>query len=311
MNKKAFLCFVPFFFCIFLSACKEITTTINNNHLLNNIKNEIPTLTPSPILTLTPTPISTREVEGIEYVNFDMGTDTKKSVEFTGNGILIDLNGDQIKEKLYADNRGLNINGIWYYKEFYWDTSSKATPWNKYYILDIDSTDSYKEILLDHKSDWSEFLCIFTDRLEIENIGGFPYTGVKNASILGDKTVTIPDARINCLVSYQSDVKLELNEEHGLSIMPGSYKIPDASYPLELLDNLSLYKEKDKISPQFNISPQSIEVVETDGIHWVKIRTEDQEEGWLYYEYNQETNEERINDIFNAYKIFTGFSTAG
>ena len=256
--------------------------------------------------------VNSNRVQGVESIEYlEIEVETKNEINSNNQGILIDLNGDQVKEKVYADKRGLNINGVWYYNEISWNDPGPTTPWNKYWILDIDTTDSYKEILLEEKSDGGEILCIFNTELEIVNRVNYGnLTGIEYATIVGDGTVTIPDTRINALINYQSDIKCKLNQDHGLSLVEDSYPVNDI-YELQLLKEITLYEAKDKRSERITIIPQTVVVVETDGNHWVQIKADDQTEGWLYYEYKVEEGKGIVNESYDVNEFFSGFSTAG
>lgn len=63
------------------------------------------------------------------------------------------------------------------------------------------------------------------------------------------------------------------------------YYIPDKTYdpPFqnEAITQVELYKEMNTNSPTFYLAPQVVTVIGTDGYRWVKLRTNDGQEGWF------------------------------
>lgn len=175
------------------------------------------------------------------------------------------------------------------YKELLLDDFLLALdfPWTAgFFIVDIDTEDNMLEIaILDEgpSSDSSTYYFRYSEG-ELTYIGDIPdYPGTKTCIFNGDGTVTA-QLRLSVLQTWWAPATWRLNEFDRLQQEAQTAYVPyEAWNKAALLEDLPLFLSKD-LSSDTTIATagNNITFVETDNIHWVKLKTEGGVTGWVY-----------------------------
>jgi len=181
------------------------------------------------------------------------------------------INGTEFKDLLYEDS-----------------ILSLDFPWGDgFYLVDIDKEDNMLEIaILDEgpSSDSSTYYFRYLEG-ELTYIGTVPdFPGSKTCSFAGDGTITA-GFRLGVLQTWWAPATWRLNELDRLQQESQTAYIPYEEWnKAALLEDLPLFPSKDQSSEETTIAPvgSSITFVETDNVHWVKLKTDGGVTGWFY-----------------------------
>lgn len=226
--------------------------------------------------------------------------DTKMPVHIpTGNPAVADLDGDgedDVIEYTLEPSDGtyppevstFTINGT-EYKDLLSDEFLLALdfPWGDgFYLVDINKDDNLLEIaILDEgpSSDASTYYFRYL-KDELTYIGDVPdFPGSKTCSFPGDGTI-VAQLRLSVLQTWWAPATWRLNDLDRLQQESQTVFVPYAEWNKSaLLEDLPLFLSKDQAS-ETTIAPKdsNITFIETDNIHWVKIKTEGGVTGWVY-----------------------------
>ena len=175
------------------------------------------------------------------------------------------------------------------YKELLYDDFLLALdfPWTDgFYIVDIDTSDELLEIaILDEgpSSDQSTFYFRYSEG-ELTYVGDIPdYPGSKTCIFNGDGTVTA-QLRLSVLQTWWAPATWRLNEFDRLQQEAQTAFVPyEVWNKSALLEDLPLFLTKDQ-SSDTTVAPtgSNITFVETDNLHWIKLKTDGGVTGWFY-----------------------------
>ncbi|MGN0507207.1 MAG: hypothetical protein ACI4FZ_11655 [Lachnospiraceae bacterium] len=275
-----------------------------------------PVPTEKPAVTAAPTPFITLSAS-VTYTPV-MADGITRVLCNEGEGIELDLNGDGAAEQIYTAEEGIYINGIlqelcypWrpVYKPFETDYHQ---PWEEYYIVDIDVSDGYYNLVFFYETaDPVESITYYDSELkEIDWLTTFgsmrPFS---TAEYDGDGTLLVRDVIVDFLgIQYGADLTYRLNDKGTLERMDSFIATP-VPYELELLEPLVMYTEPDDTGEEILSRPQKVYSLGTLG-DWAKVRLEDGTEAWLHFK--DVSGEGCILDNGKrAYDVFGGYPDAG
>ena len=229
-------------------------------------------------------------------------------------GWIIDLNGDGEQEKLYAGEDGLYINGLCVWSDK--GNTEILFPKDFFWLLDIDTTDGYIEILIDR---YSYSLAYYTENSELvvqPNVCGyydtFDYenaTDIRKPVRIDEHTVSFFDGHSE-FSFHQATMNYRLDEKHKLVVIPGEYEI-DFPHPFAYLNQevpLRLFQERDLNGKYLEVlGPQVYMFNKSDGTGWIYLENYFGESGWIYTGKN-EAGVWCINQIPYTQGDFIGFS---
>ena len=182
---------------------------------------------------------------------------------------MVDLNGDEVPEKLYAGEDGLYINGFCVLSTY--GNASILFPDDLFWLLDIDTTDGYVEILLDRYFYTLAYYTLTGELITQSDVCGYyDSSDYENA------------------VDIRKPVRID---EHTVAIVPEEYEI-DFPHPIAYLNDevpLTLYQQRDFSGDYFEVSgPQVYMFYKCDGTGWVYLDNYFGESGWIYAGENDE-----------------------
>jgi hypothetical protein len=235
----------------------------------------------------------------------DLNGDKAADTVFYGTEV-IQENGYNYEEPL------LKINGIEYnykYLEEKFEVFIMSCSHTGYYIMDIDTSDSYREIaILDEGPSDDPVTHFFRfdgkELLYCGSVTDFPERSTFHA--YGDGSITA-SKRLGILQTWWAEATWKLNEDCILE-----EQISDFYYPYQTItdecttnyamNDLTLFKEPDKNSASVTIKKgERIQLTATDNLNWVQITSENAAVGWFYmndyYDVTLPTGEAKIGDI--------------
>jgi hypothetical protein len=160
-------------------------------------------------------------------------------------------------------------------------------PWDDgFYLVDLDKDDGMLEIaILDEgpSSDSSTYYFRYVEG-ELTYLGDIPdFPGSKTCIFNGDGTVTA-QLRLNVLQTWWAPATWRLNELDRLQQESQTAYVPYEEWNKSaLLEDLPLFLTKDQSSDTtIALKDSTITFVETDNIHWVKLKADGGVTGWFY-----------------------------
>jgi|GEM_PF-4448627 len=226
--------------------------------------------------------------------------------------IEIDLNGDGVPERIqivsvWDDEEGpisrLLVNDVEYYRFTSW--SGEWIPVDEFYIVDIDTTDNYKEIAIWGSNAVStDFLNFFYyDGEKVVRMGSVQGAYLYN----GDGTVTGWEDTWGMLYT-PLPVKYKLDKDHMLTLVYEIYKL---DYRVFVLRDMPLYTSRDIKSATIlmekgtvvRITGTDIDMVFDDGRYifdmgWTQITLPDGRIGWIWGEIANSKESLDVTDVF-------------
>ncbi|HKM00098.1 MAG TPA: SH3 domain-containing protein [Mobilitalea sp.] len=241
-----------------------------------------------------------------------------------GTEFTADLNGDKTEDTIYygaqmVQEHGydyevpfLKINSVEYnyqYLQEKFGVNILTMSHVGYYILDIDISDSYREIaILDEgpSSDPETHFFRYTgnELIYYGVITDFP----ENSTFrMGGDGKILARKRLNILQTWWADATWKLNEEEVLEEQMSEFYYP---YQYEAGDNtinhakedLKLFQVPDRKSASVTIKKgEVIKLTSTDNLNWIEITSESGTKGWFYFQEGYKVilprGEFRIGDI--------------
>lgn len=165
----------------------------------------------------------------------------------------------------------------------------------RYFITDINTRDSYKEIaILDHGANgipYTYFIRFVGSGTYC--LGYVPYfPDDENFKIKGDGSIE-SSVNLNLLQNWRAPA-VWLSGSDQLLTSNLKMRTPDVYYPYEdqndeevtLLKDIKLYERRDLKSKTVDLkaSDDAITFTQTDNAHWVKVKSDGGKEGWMYME---------------------------
>ncbi len=225
----------------------------------------------------------------------------------SGEGWLVDLNGDGKEEQLYINGNGVYINGE---KEFVY-----AEPWS-FWLLDIDTTDAMYELttgsgtmyIYDGK-DFRKVKGVDAYLVPEESAGNGTYFMKRQIATLNaftridEHTISFKDYFHDWL-DFFAEAQYTLDENHYLQVVPQEYEIQVVEQQIStLLYGVDYYKDG---VPGFLVSEirvyteksldssyteemwlENVTLSKSDCVEWIYAETADGISGWLYYDKNR------------------------
>ncbi len=222
----------------------------------------------------------------------------------------LDLDGDGVEDTIYYSIRpmqllndgsydmampeSLTINGVEYLQTEAENTLSNYGIWLEnpdvtyYYLVDLDTSDSYREIAL---ADWGSNDWLTThffrfdgaDLTYLGQISGFPDD--HTTQFHGDGSVTAM-TRLDVMQTWSGPRTYRL-EDGQFHLVDGEFCVPvlPDGWKVTLRQELTVYARPDRSSEQLTLSPAStaLSFLSTDGEHWVQIQCANGDTGWAYF----------------------------
>lgn len=230
----------------------------------------------------------------IELTERDMENHYKYYVPFKTK-CRVDLDGDKTIEEVYVDQNfstfetWFTINGIEYSKKLEELVNYTNSFVENYYIVDLDSTDNYKEIALcgSGLSSDPEFHFIrFSDGTisYLGSIYGFNY----DLDVRGDGTI-VCGGRLDVLQTWGAPFTWEFKDgQISLAEQEWYYPYVNTYYYGKTKQNktLTLYEKPDLESEAVTVEPtaDTVNFGVTDNKEWVQFFRGDGVGGWIYLE---------------------------
>ena len=241
-----------------------------------------------------------------------------------GTEFAADLNGDKNEDIIFYGSQMvqehgfdyevpfLKINGVEYnyqYLQQEFGVNILTMSHIGYYILDIDTSDSYREIAIldegpssDPKTHFFRYIgnkliyCgVVTDFLE------------KSTFRMGGDGKILARKRLNILQTWWGDATWKLNEEDVLEEQSKEFYYPyqyEAGYNTinHAKEDIKLFQVPDRKSASVTIKKgEVIQLTATDNLNWIEITSESGTKGWFYLQHGYKvilpTGEFRIGDI--------------
>lgn len=238
-----------------------------------------------------------------------------------GEKITVDLNGDGVHTVSYAlkmeeDESGIVVNAE--ISDFAIDGRDFTKRLSElgivmdspgtdcFYIVDLDASDSYKEIALFDQGPSDDPVTYFLryQNGDIRLVGSVPDNPVSDtchfqndASSRGE---VIARFRLSILQTWYAEGYWKVNSAGKLSFEPQAVYYPIGDCEAALLCELPLYTAPDREGEFFMAEPEKVTFTATDDKNWVQLETENGTSGWFYVE-----NYDTIADIGkNAQEVF-------
>lgn len=222
-----------------------------------------------------------------------------------GEEITVNLDGDGVKAVKYTvakktDNLGnvadvsvseFTIDG----KDFTEELSKLGVTFHTpgtdcFYIVDLDASDSYKEIalygenedggpttyFLRYKNGNLSFVGSITDN-PVSDTCHFQNDGSANGEI-------VASFQLSVLQEWYAQGYWRLSDGGKLFYEPQSIYYPVQIYEAELLCELPVYTAQDREGETFTVKPGKVAFTATDNKNWVQLETQDNVLGWFYVE---------------------------
>ena len=238
-----------------------------------------------------------------------------------GEEITVDLDGSGVQTVRYCvdietDESGLEIGAqikaFWIgEKDFTKELSNLGVLLENpgtdcFYIVDLDASDSYKEIALFDQGPSDDPETYF---LRYQN-GGLKLLGSVTDNPASDTCHFQNDSqnageivasfRLSILQTWYAEGYWKLNSGGKLQFEEQSVYYPIGTYEAELLCELPVYHMPDREGEFFIVKPGKVTFTATDNKNWVQLETKDGSTGWFYVE-----NYDTIADIGqNAQEVF-------
>ena len=222
----------------------------------------------------------------------------------------LDLDGDGVEDTIYYSIRptqmtsngsydmampeSLTINGVEYLQTEAENTLSHYGIWLEnpdvacYYLVDLDTSDSYREIALADwgNNDWRTTHFFRFDGADLTYLGwasGFPDD--HTTQFHGDGSITAM-TRLDVMQTW-SGLRTYRLENDQLQQVDGEFCVPvlPDGWKVTLRRELTVYERPDRSSGQLTLSPAStaLSFPSTDGEHWVEIQCANGDTGWAYF----------------------------
>lgn len=222
----------------------------------------------------------------------------------------LDLDGDGVEDTIYYSIRptqmtsngsydmampeSLTINGVEYLQTEAENTLSHYGVWLEnpdvayYYLVDLDTSDSYREIALADwgNSDWLTTHFFRFDGADLTYLGwasGLPDD--HTTQFHGDGSITAM-TRLDVMQTW-SGLRTYRLENDQLQQVDGEFCVPvlPDGWKVTLRRELTVYERPDRSSGQLTLSPAStaLSFPSTDGEHWVEIQCANGDTGWAYF----------------------------
>lgn len=176
-----------------------------------------------------------------------------------------------------------------------------------FYIVDLDASDSYKEIALYGEGEDGEPITYFLRYRD----GGLSLVGSVTDNPVSDTCHFQNDGETNggIVASFKLSVLQQwyaqgywrLSDGGKLSYEPQSIYYPVRTYEAELLCELPVYTAQDREGEKFTVKPGKVTFTATDNKNWVQLETQDNVLGWFYVE-NYDTIADvgkKAEEVFN------------
>jgi hypothetical protein len=233
----------------------------------------------------------------------------EKDIYGPDHKVLIDLNGDEIKEEieyrlLAVAEDGQNvktqllINGI--------GVVFEGDPVSHFAVVDIDRNDNYKEIIISDYGPSHDYTSKFYSYKEgkivhIGTTGGIFEDGIE----LDEKGSFSARTRADILQTWWFDKQYRLNAEHQIEEVPADIYWSEAL--VYVRKTFKVYSEKDVKSNQFQVKEgTTLAIIGHDNKKWCKVKTSSGKEGWFRVEEFCLMPDEKAD----ARQIFIGFNYA-
>lgn len=250
---------------------------------------------------------------GIQYESLEF-VDSVQLQREPGKGWLIDLNGDGEQEKIYAGEEGLYIEGSCVLSSY--GNIATLFPNDLFWLLDIDTTDSYIEILLDRYFYTLAYYTTTGELITQPDVCGYYDSSdyatakdIRRPRRVDEHTISFWDGHSE-FSFHQANMNYRLDEEHKLIVIPGEYEI-DFPHPFAYLNQevpLKLYQERDFNGKYLEVlGPQVYMFNKSDGTGWIYLENYFGESGWIHTGKNED-GVWCINQIPYTQGDFIGFS---
>lgn len=228
--------------------------------------------------------------ESVEYECISIEDTSLQLIGEEAKGWKIDINSDDIPEKIYMNSIGIYIDGILAISAE--DCGENLCFW----LVDIDKGDGYIELLTYH--DMAYDLWYYDKKGNIKSAGksvcGWydvyaeynKATDIRKPIRIDEQTVSFKDWFF-LFDSYSMNAYYQLDEKHQLYPVPKEYEIENP-HPIAFINQnktLKLYHERDR-QGNFSIisEPTVFMLTKSDGVLWVYLENYMGESGWIYVE---------------------------
>lgn len=159
-----------------------------------------------------------------------------------------------------------------------------------FYIVDLDASDSYKEIALYDEGDGGEPVTYF---LRYRN-GNLSFVGSITDNPVsetchfqndgGENGEIVASFKLSILKDWYAQGYWKLSNGGKLSYTPQAVYYPVGTCEAQLLCELPVYSKMDREGEFFTVKPGKVTFSATDNKNWVQLETEDGISGWFYVE---------------------------
>ena len=209
---------------------------------------------------------------------------SKEDIYDASKKILIDLNGDGVKEKieyklLSTTEYGENEKGTLTVNDSILTLEGNLA--SKFAIVDINKKDKYKEIIVSDygpSSDHTSTFYIYQNK-KLTSIG--ITGGLFDDGITIEKSGTfLASTRGNILQTWWFDKRFQLDKNH--KIIPVPTEVYTNNHPIYVKKDFKLYTKKDVKSNKFQVKAGAFLIITgNDNKGWCRVKTEDHKEGWF------------------------------
>lgn len=181
----------------------------------------------------------------------------------------------------------------------------------KFYIIDLVADDDYKEIaIFDEGPSWdpeTHFFRYHNGRMVyLGSITDYPDSDTCHFQNAGNSQGEIVASfRLNILQTWFAQGYWKLNKNNYLEFQEQSVYYPIREYTAELLQELTVYEDRNLESVSFQMQPGKVSFLATDNKNWVQIEDKNGAQGWFYIEgYDTIADVGSISEVFEGLEIY-------